>query len=199
MKKLVCGVGVNDADYPITREVVIDGKRKTIWRCPFYKKWENMLCRCYNKAYQARHSSYVGCSTVPEWHYFMTFRAWMQTQDWQGKVLDKDLLVKGNRVYGPETCLFIHSRVNNFIRETLPENVKFAVGVQFVKTLNKFVARGKDIETNSYKHLGTFSDWESAQKAWVSFKLKQATILAKEQDNPTISKAILDRYENYFN
>ena len=43
-RKLVCGVGINDADYVVTKQETIgyvDGKQKQklIWRCPFYKTW----------------------------------------------------------------------------------------------------------------------------------------------------------------
>lgn len=47
--KLVQGVGVNDADYPVTKEEVINGKRKYVWVCPYYARWRSLLGRCYSK------------------------------------------------------------------------------------------------------------------------------------------------------
>ena len=106
--KLVYGVGINDAEYVVVkREEVgnVDGKRKrkTVWRCPFYKTWSSMLRRCYSTKYQERCPTYMGCSVSEEWHTFSVFRNWMESQDWQDTQLDKDLLVEGNKVYSPET------------------------------------------------------------------------------------------------
>ena len=101
-RSLVQGVGVNDADYT----VCIKRNNKIIWRCPFYIKWRNMIERCYSPLWHKRYPSYIGCSVCPEWRYFSKFRFWMSTQKWKGMELDKDILVKGNRVYSPDTCCF---------------------------------------------------------------------------------------------
>ena len=103
------GVGVNDSDY-VTFKII---NKKTYWRCPFYSKWQGMLTRCYSPKHQKRYPSYIGCSVCPEWLYFSKFRLWMSTQKWEGMELDKDLLVKGNRVYGPDTCCFIPQAINS--------------------------------------------------------------------------------------
>ena len=108
-RSLVLGVGVNDADY-VTR---IEKNKKTVWRCPFYNKWGKMLERCYSSKSHKTHPTYIGCSVCPEWHYFSKFRLWMENQNWEGLALDKDLLVKGNRVYGPDTCCFLPQAINN--------------------------------------------------------------------------------------
>lgn len=47
-RKLLYGVGINDADYVVQRKETIgyvDGeqKRKLIWICPFYQTWKSML------------------------------------------------------------------------------------------------------------------------------------------------------------
>lgn len=37
--KLVCSIGINDADYKVHHYTVLDGKQKMVWRCPFYSRW----------------------------------------------------------------------------------------------------------------------------------------------------------------
>ena len=103
------GVGINDSNHKIQ----IHKKKKIIWRCPFYTRWENMLKRCYSSRYHKTRPSYIGCSVCPEWRYFSKFRLWMENQKWEGMELDKDLLVKGNKVYGPDTCCFLPGAINS--------------------------------------------------------------------------------------
>lgn len=78
-----------------------------------YATWKSMLERCYDKKFQAKRPTYTGCSVVPEWHNFQTFAEWMGKQDYEGKHLDKDIKVKGNKVYGPNTCSFVSPTENS--------------------------------------------------------------------------------------
>lgn len=78
--KLVAGVGVNDADYPIVRfGRGINGKRTREWICPFYKTWAAMLNRCYRLANDKRYNSYKQTTVCDDWHTFSNFKSWMET------------------------------------------------------------------------------------------------------------------------
>jgi hypothetical protein len=50
-ERKVCGIGINDADYPIDKryKCKVTGKNNVLWVCPYYSKWSKMLYRCYNK------------------------------------------------------------------------------------------------------------------------------------------------------
>lgn len=197
MEKLVYGVGINDADYLVSVKVFVDGKRKEVWRCPFYRKWSGMLERCYSEASHLRRPTYSDCKTVSEWHTFSVFKEWMQNQDWQNKALDKDLLVPGNRVYGPDKCIFIDTTVNTFLNENGNARGEWPIGVYFDADKNKFIAQCREVLTGKRKKLGRFSDPYEAHKAWLDFKLSQAKILASQQTDPRVAVALISRYENY--
>ena len=194
-RKLVYGVGINDADYSIATSELIDGKWKITWRCPFYVKWTSMLMRSYQVKHKIRFPTYKECSVVSEWHYFMTFRAWMIQQDWEGKLLDKDLLVPGNKVYGPDTCVFLEERVNCFLLESGSIRGELPIGVRRCGDYDRFAARVK--YKGKMKSLGSFGTPEEAHQAWLTFKLEQAKILASQQTDPRVAAALIDRYENY--
>lgn len=102
--KLVYGVGINDADYTVATG---DGPM-----CSYYVRWFSMLQRCYDEGALSRDPSYRGVTVCEEWLIFSNFKAWMETKDWEGKCLDKDL--KGGVVYSPETCLFISQDLNRY-------------------------------------------------------------------------------------
>lgn len=187
---LVCGVGTNDADYKISN--YLEGKQ--VWCCPFYVKWKSMLKRCYSKS---QYPSYSNCIVVKDWHYFTKFKSWMETQDWEGKHLDKDILFPGNKEYGPETCIFIDSKVNTFIIESNASRGSWPIGVCFQKPNRKYRAWCWAITTGKPKSLGLYNTPEEAHSAWLTFKLKQAYIIASEQSDQRVAKALINRYENY--
>ena len=100
--KLVWGVGINDADYSVCPRV--DGIHIN---CIYYQTWQSMLERCYSSKYQAKHPTYKSCTVCEEWLHFSNFRSWMVGQNHKGKFLDKDILELGNKIYSPETCIFV--------------------------------------------------------------------------------------------
>lgn len=203
--KMVYGVGINDANYTLQKDEIIgytkQGKRirKVVWRCPFYSSWCSMLQRAYSQLWKEKHPSYEGCSTVPEWHYFMTFRDWMDKQDWQGKELDKDILFPGNKIYGPETCVFVDGKVNRFILEGCSSKETCFVGIDFKAKIGKYRVRCCEANTGNRIYLGLFDTKEEGHNRWLQFKLEQAKILAAEQTDLRIAKALIDRYENFNN
>lgn len=193
--KLVHGVGINDADYYVRHEVM-EGVKKVIWTCPFYVRWLNMLTRCYYDRYQDKFPSYKGCFVCKEWFRFSIFKAWMETQDWEGKELDKDLLIRGNKEYSPETCVFVTKDVNRFMTEIKSSSGLYPTGVNFHKASGKFASACKDVSTGKRKHLGIFETPEEAYKVWLAFKLEQAHTLADRQTDDRISGALISRYKN---
>lgn len=131
-RSLVHGVGVNDADY----NTQIVNNKKVIWRCQFYDKWYAMLKRCYSPLWHKQFPSYIGCTVCPEWLYFSKFRLWMERQKWEGLELDKDILVKGNQVYGPDTCCFIPNSINNLFSHGMKKKNNLHLPVGVVLTAN---------------------------------------------------------------
>lgn len=194
MKKLICGVGTNDADYKVTKYEKIT--KKQIWICPFYKTWKNMLVRCYDEKRQKVYPSYKDCKVCPEWLIFSNFKKWMELQDWLGKELDKDLLNKGNKLYSESTCIFLDVRVNLFLLESNSTRGEYPIGVNLYKPSGNFVAK---INTGGVgqKHLGYFDTPEEAHKCWLDNKIKLAKEIAKTQSDSRIAEAIVQRYTNY--
>lgn len=156
-----------------------------------------MMNRCYGEDYQAKHPSYEGCYVCEEWLTFSNFKAWMEKQDWEGNELEKDLIISGNKIYSPETCVFVSARVNTFLIENGAARGEFPIGASVDEKSGKFRARCRCVISGKQKTLGYFYSPEEAHKAWLAFKLEQARILAAEQADPRVAKALIYRYENY--
>ena len=200
--KLVCGVGVNDADYVVKKlETVgyVDGKRKRkiVWECAFYRAWTNMLERCYSKKWQEKYPTYIGCTVSDEWLTFRNFRSLLMTQDWQDNQLDKDILFEGNKVYSPETCVFVSGMVNKFTTDSGAARGEWLIGVCWDKEKNKFQAYCNNPFTKKKEYLGYFACEQEAHNAWLKRKLELAKELAVIQTDPRVAEALINRYSNY--
>lgn len=186
----VYGVGINDAGYVV--QPTLGGIRAV---CPYYNAWQHMLARCYSKVQQRKRPSYTGCSVVPEWHRFSEFKAWMEQQDWEGKELDKDILIPENKIYGPETCLFVEPLVNTFILDRAGDRGDYPLGVAWHAQRSKFVARISNPFTKKNQYLGLFDCPNEAHKAWLDAKIKLAELLSEEQDDLRVKSALVTRYQ----
>lgn len=187
--KLVCGVGTNDADYPIYPTV--NGKQVM---CPYYRAWRDALTRCYSAVEQARYPTYIGCSVCDEWLIFSNFKRWMEQEDWQGKELDKDLLFPGNKVYSPETCVFIDHVTNSFTTDSGAARGEWPVGVYFSKRDKKFLSQCRNPFTGKREHLGLFTCADQAHLAWLARKHQLACQLADLQTDSRVANALRTRY-----
>lgn len=162
MGKLIFGKGINDS----VEQVSWFKNGKTKW-CPFYDKWREMIRRCYHTPFHEKHPTYIGCTVCEEWLTFSNFKAWMETQDWENKSLDKDLL-SNTKVYSPETCVFISSQINNFLTLTNNRRGDYPLGVGVSPNGEKYRAM------ISAKYLGTFETILEAHQAWQRAKLSKA-------------------------
>jgi hypothetical protein len=202
IKKLVHGVGCLDADYSITRygpPVRRDGGTHSplIWRCPFYVVWTNMLRRGYCPIMKKSRPTYKDVSVCVEWHRFSVFKRWMEEQSWQGNQLDKDLLIRGNKIYNPSSCVFVSMQVNMFLLESTNTRGLYPIGVNIHKPTGAFKAQCHDPFKLQQAYLGLFPNVESAHQVWLSKKLEYAKRLAEIQTDERVAKALIERYTNF--
>ncbi len=201
-KKLVLGIGINDANYVIKETIElpeIDGIRskKVLLECPYYIKWYGMLQRCYSSKYQARKPTYKGCIVCDEWLRFSNFKSWMETQDWENKHLDKDLLVYQNKVYSPATCVFVPREINQFLPKSDASRGLYPLGVSYmIKQKDRPSERSKPFismisKNGASKFLGYYETPEQAHRAWQKAKIKQALEYCNEIDDIRIKEGLI--------
>ena len=191
-RNLVFGVGINDADYKVMIHDIVDGKDKIIWICPYYNKWYDMLRRCYSKRYQKGQPTYKGCYVCKEWLLFSNFRAWMIQQEWEGRCLDKDFLIEGNKMYSPVTCAFIPQRVNKFIITSGRIRGEYPIGVCLERGGRKNLYKSQgSIGSGTSVYLGHFPTPQEAHQAWMRKKLEVCKeYLTEFKDEPLLVKGL---------
>ena len=177
MRKPRYGVGVNDADYTTTP--TINGVQ--LWD-PAYSAWVSMLQRAYSQKYHISRPTYSGVTVCKEWHSFSAFREWWLNNYCECFSLDKDLLIPGNREYGPDACVYVPRWLNSFTIDHGASRGEFPIGVCLLRKTGKYKSQCNNPITGKLHYLGSFTTPEEAHEAWLDYKLSIADRLKKEMD-----------------
>lgn len=185
--KYVWGVGVNDYKGNIKYNKV---------HLPSYHTWEQMLKRCYSQSYCAKNPTYKDCTICKEWLSFSNFKNWYDTNYIEGYQLDKDILIKGNKVYSPETCCFVPKSINTMV--TTSKGVRRAniIGTSYDKEKGKYAAYTS--KKNKRIHLGYYNSEEEAFDAYKQVKENIICDMAQEYfDKGLITEKVYQALMNY--
>ena len=168
----VKGVGIVSNRHPITINKVMVKE---------YDLWKSMLLRCYSKKHQSKHNAYIGCEVSENFKSYDYFYEWCQNQVGfkEGFHLDKDLLIKGNKIYSEVNCVFLPREINNVLTSRSSLRGKHPLGVCFHKCSGKFVAQ-INLNGAKRKHLGTFNTEIEAFKAYKEAKESYVKELANK-------------------
>jgi len=103
-----------------------------------YKTWSGMLERCYCEKSLFVRPTYIGCSVDERWHDFQNFSKWFEENYIEGYQLDKDILFKGNKIYGPDTCDFVPHKINSLFVRQSKNRGDLPIGVTYQKNNKNF-------------------------------------------------------------
>ena len=163
----VYGVGILGTKYPPS----MSGRNTKE-----YMLWVDMLRRCYSDSFKKKQPTYEGCEVGDNFKSYEYFYEWCHEQvgfsnkDWQ---LDKDLLVKGNKVYNESTCVFIPQEINTLLTNCTASRGEHLIGVCWDKKASAFVARvSKNKGKREYlgyftTELEAFNAYKEAKEAFV--------------------------------
>ena len=167
----VYGVGVLGTKYPTKVNGV---KTKE------YVLWQSMLQRCYSDSSKKRRPTYEGCEVSDNFKNYEYFYEWCNKQIGftnEGNEnpfhLDKDLLIKGNKVYSEDSCVFIPAEINTLLIKCVATRGEHLIGVHWSNTNKAFVARvcknkGKREYLGSFKtEIEAFNAYKQAKESFV--------------------------------
>ena len=137
-----------------------------------YVLWVHMLQRCYSDSFKKRRPTYEDCKCSENFKSYEYFYEWCHSQigfDNEGWQLDKDLLIKGNKVYSADSCIFIPQEINSLLIKRTASRGEYLIGVYWDKTNKAFRAR---VNKNKGKqeHLGFFNTELEAFNAYKTAK-----------------------------
>ncbi len=157
--------------------------------------YRGMMVRCNPLDKTGSLSSYEGCSSL--FRDFQEFTEWCQTQygymyrEENGKFwqLDKDLYSIGNRLYSPETCLFVPQRINCLFTNQRQKKYDLPLGIIYkVKTdvMTKERSRPYESRCNNSKGRqlsgGFYADPIEAHFSYLTMKIKVVEGIIMEGD-----------------
>ena len=168
----VYGVGVVGTKYQPT----IDGVNTKE-----YELWKSLLQRCYSDDFKKKRPTYIGCEVSENFKSYEYFYEWCHKQigfSNQGWQLDKDLLIKGNKVYSESTCVFIPSEINSLLIKCTASRGEHLIGVYWSKTANAFASM---VSKNKGKQewLGCFN---AEIEAFNAYKTAKESFIKEQAD-----------------
>lgn len=192
----ICGVGIKGAKYPAS---YIDANGNTI-HTKGYDTFKSMITRCYNSRYHIQQPTYSDVWCCEEWLNRDNFEDWLRSQSNYNKflnggfALDKDILIKGNKIYSPDACCLVPQKINELFQNDKQKKDGLPKGVK--KHGDKYTAYCCVNSKNTY--IGTYDIEQDAFNAYKTFKESLIKQMAKEEfDKENITKACYNAMINY--
>lgn len=129
-----------------------------------YKRWTDMIERCYSERCKTKQPSYRDVTCCEEWIYYPNFKEWYENNyyeiEGQRMHLDKDILNKGNKIYSSDNCIIVPQCINNLFLRREKCRGKLPLGVHL--SGNKYTANISYNDKKQQKSLGSFDTPEDA-------------------------------------
>jgi hypothetical protein len=141
---------------------------------PQYRTWTGILKRCYNEKFHNKYPTYKQCYVCEEWLNFQNFAKWFDENyyqiDGERMALDKDILLKRNKEYSSDTCIFVPEFINNLFVKNNATRGQLPIGVSIIKDkLSPYQARCRNAKRKNVT-IGYYKTPEDAFGAYKKFK-----------------------------
>ena len=146
-----------------------------------YMLWSGMLKRCYSNtnvcdASNNKYPTYIDCEVSNKFKSYEYFYEWCNKQigfGSEGWQLDKDLLIKGNKIYSEDSCVFLPQEINQILVKRTASRGEYLIGVHWHNASKAFVAqvgksKGKQEWLGVFKtEIEAFNTYKVAKEAFV--------------------------------
>lgn len=178
-------------------ETIENGKNTRV-----YDTWHGMIERCYSKKCHEKHPTYIGCKVCDEWLNFQNFAKWYDNNYYEVKdekmCLDKDILLKHNKIYSPNTCIFVPHTINMLFTKRQNDRGKSVIGTsphQGKYVVNCCLINPETGESKN-EYLGIYDIQEKAFEVYKYYKEKNIKMVA-DYFKSQIPKKLYNGLYNY--
>lgn len=163
----------------VTEDKIIDGNfisgfasHKVQYVTKSMSVWRSIKSRCKpDSAFQAGKPSYEGCYLSDNFKDFQYFANWYTSQVGYGLEkyqIDKDIIIRGNKMYGESTCVLVPPAINVFFARKPIKTLPTGVSKQFLRFAASIKIEGV------VKYIGNFENVEDAAAAYAEAKEGEA-------------------------
>jgi hypothetical protein len=175
----VCNVGITGNKY------------STDSKCREYATWKSMIKRCFDNQEKEKHQTYKDVTCCNEWLLYENFYEWIHSQEnfnkWKENEkwdIDKDILIKGNKIYSSETCCLVPQSINVLFVTHYPHRGNCLIGTYYDSNRNQYVARCSntyDYPKKTGVFLGRYTTQLEAFNAYKKYKENLIKRIAKDE------------------
>lgn len=167
-----------------------------------YQRWYEMVRRCYDSKYHKKYLTYTNCEVDEKWLNFQNFGTWHDENyykiEGEKMELDKDILVKHNKIYSPETCVYVPQTINKLFVKRQNDRGESVIGTSPTQN-GKYQVRCNLINPKTgkskNKYLGVYETQEKAFEVYKYYKernIKEIGNYYKEQIPQKLYDALYD-------
>lgn len=143
-----------------------------------YQTWHDMLKRCYDEKEHKRHLTYKDCNSSEKWLNFQNFGEWDSENyyeiEGQQMCLDKDILVKHNKIYSPNTCIYVPQGINKLFIKNDKKRGESVIGTSYHKRDKVYQVNcnliNPETKKSKNKYLGYYNTEVEAFKVYKYYK-----------------------------
>lgn len=158
-----------------------EGKWNASKSNPHFPHWNSLFPRCYESNEDCM-PTYTDCVMDESWHNLQNYCNWSEKNypkdthgfKWE---LDKDLLGKGSKVYGPDTCCYLPKELNLFLARMNDAGIYEHVGVDGKIYYRVWVRQGKETDSKQCHYVGSYPTYKGAYEIWKAKKKERHTAL----------------------
>ena len=164
LKPSVFGVGIIGNNCPTS----INNKTLKV-----YKLWNSMIERCYSDNPKKAFTTYKNCTISDSFLHYEYFYNWCNKQigfNCDNFDLDKDLLIKGNKVYSESACVFLPKEINLALSTKKSQRGDCLIGVRKTKTgyQSRCNIRGKNYSLGTFNtEIEAFNTYKQTKESYL--------------------------------
>lgn len=142
-----------------------------------HQVWSSMLNRCYNEKFHIIYPTYTDVIVDDKWHNYQVFAKWVTENVYyvpnEKLYLDKDILIKHNKIYSEDRCCFVPREINNLFTKHDSSRGQNVLGV-YHKANNKYVASvarkdlGPYVKTFS-SEIEAFNEYKKIKEEYIKY------------------------------